>query len=137
MSLWVDLRSRLQESRVHSTGWDCCTLHSTVHYWWNNGGLSLIIVLMGPPRNVAGIFGDWCVCNHLFFGIVYRPLCPVLGCAAPFGGGTTVGFGARTKRGDMERSDGVKESPYGTKDLAPRRDELCRSEAARASWNEH
>ena len=27
-------------------------------------------------------------CN-LFFGIVYHPLCPVLGCAALFGGGTT------------------------------------------------
>ena len=49
-------------------------------------------------------------CN-LFFGIVYRPLYPALGCAAPFGGGATVGFGARFKHGAMERGDGVKESP--------------------------
>ena len=47
--LAVDCHSRWHGSWVHSAGWDCCTLHSTVHYWWNNGGLSLIIVLMGLP----------------------------------------------------------------------------------------
>ena len=47
--LVVGYHSRWHGSWVHNTGWDCCTLHSTVHYWWNNGGLSLIIVLMGPP----------------------------------------------------------------------------------------
>ena len=50
------------------------------------------------------------ICNTLFFGIVYRPLCPVLGCAATFGGGTTVGFEARTKHGAMERGECVKGS---------------------------
>ena len=52
--LVVDSHSRWHESWVHSTSWDCCTLHSTVHYWWNNGGLSLIIVLMGPPPQCSG-----------------------------------------------------------------------------------
>ena len=98
-------------SWVCSAGWDCCTLHSFVHYWWNNGGLSLIIVLMGPPPQCSGyIFGVIGVNCNLFFGIVYRPLCPVLGCAAPFGGGTIVGFGARTKRGVEERGNGIKGS---------------------------
>ena len=47
--LVIDCHSRWHGSWMHSTGWDCYTLHSTIHYWWNNGGLSLIIVLMGPP----------------------------------------------------------------------------------------
>ena len=66
---------------------------------------------MGPPQNVADYI--WLIgvyCNLFVLGIVYRPLCPVLGCAAPFGGGTIVGFVARTKPGVEERGNGVKES---------------------------
>ena len=75
-------------------------------------GAPLLMLFNGPPPQfsryilVIGVH-----CNILFFGIVYRPPCPVLGCAVPFSGGTTVGVGARTKHGAMERGEGVKESP--------------------------
>ena len=42
--LIVDCHNRWQGSWVRSVGWDCCTLHSSIHYWCNNGGLSLNVV---------------------------------------------------------------------------------------------
>ena len=53
------------------------------------GGLSLIIGITGSPLECNGLNWLFCLVCNLFFGIVHRPLCPVVGCATPFGGGTT------------------------------------------------
>ena len=57
-------------------------------------GASLLMLFNGPnPRNVACYIGLIGVhCNLFVLGIVYHPLCPVLGCATMFGEATTVVF---------------------------------------------
>ena len=42
--LIIDCHNRWQGPWVRSAGWDCCTLHYPVQYWWNNGNLSLNVV---------------------------------------------------------------------------------------------
>ena len=76
-----------QSSWVCSVGWDCCTLHSPIHLLMANGGLSLIVVLMGPPPQCSGLYMViGVIYNILFFGVIHLSLCLEPRRVAPLGG---------------------------------------------------